>query len=231
MTARRLWIGQLALVLSLAAGNLLGNDPNPDRPKEPAKTSAKENGASVSETRKAIRAMKRPPIEALPAFSVEREAAALAFVNSQHPELAVLLAGLEVMNRSEYESAIRELFHESERLANLRERDPQFHALALERWKVDSRIELLVARLSQGASGDLDARLLEEVERQFDLEFQIKQLERDRLEAQLKKVDRTLSRWREQRGKLVSARVQKLLKTKPSQPPTPRVAAKEKPMP
>ncbi len=51
-----------------------------------------------------------PKEDRQPAFTPEREAAALSFVKQHHPELEELLSQLKSGNRPEYRRAINELF-------------------------------------------------------------------------------------------------------------------------
>ena len=81
-------------------------------------------------------------------FTAEREAAALVFVERHHPELGSLLERLKPMNEAEYEKAIVELFSLSETLADLSQRDPKRHELAVEAWKARSRVQLLTAQMA-----------------------------------------------------------------------------------
>ena len=86
----------------------------------------------------------------------EREAAAITFVRQHHAELVDLLNQLKETKPAEYQAAIRELFQTSERLAQLREQDPQRYELELDAWKTKSRIRLLAARSTM--SGDMSLK-------------------------------------------------------------------------
>ena len=77
----------------------------------------------------------------------EREAAVMTFVKQHHAELAELLVQLKASNSKEYEQAIRELFRTSERLAQIQERDMPQYELELKHWQVQSRVQLLSARV------------------------------------------------------------------------------------
>lgn len=103
-----------------------------------------------------------------PAFTPEREAAALSFVRQHHPELEDLLAQLKSGNRAEYRRVTNELFFASERLTQSQERDPLKYELDLRLWKIDSRIRLLAARLAMNESdllqGELKELLVEKID-------------------------------------------------------------------
>lgn len=136
----------------------------------------------------AKRESKKEPSE-LPAFTATREAAALKFADQNHRDLKRLLEGLQKKDPVAYESAIRELFAESERMAELQIRDPEMHALALELWKTKSRIDLLAARLKLASSRkEYDEKVLRElIRKQIDLELNIARFEIRRVEKRLEK--------------------------------------------
>jgi hypothetical protein len=125
----------------------------------------------------------------LPAFTLTREAAAMKFADQNHRDLKRLLEGLQKKDKVAYESAIRELFAESERMAELQIRDAEMHALALELWKTKSRIDLLAARLKLASSRkEYDEKVLRElIRKQIDLELNIARLEIRRVEKRLEK--------------------------------------------
>lgn len=136
----------------------------------------------------AKRDSKKEPSE-LPAFTPTREAAALKFADQNHRDLKRLLEGLQKKDPVAYESAIRELFAESERMAELQIRDPEMHALALELWKTKSRIDLLAARLKLASSRkEYDEKVLRElIRKQIDLELNVARFEIRRVEKRLEK--------------------------------------------
>ena len=78
----------------------------------------------------------------------EREAAALAFVRENHPELADLLEQLKAMKPDQYERAINELWQVSRTLANYKKNEKRRYQPALDVWKARSRAELLAAQLA-----------------------------------------------------------------------------------
>ena len=122
-----------------------------------------------------------------------REAAALKFAQLHHPELERLLGHLERSNPAEYKRAVRKLYQDSERLARTAERSPERYELELEAWKLDSRIRLLVARMSMSSGNDeLDGRLKELLQERVDLRLRQLQTERERLETRLSKVAETI---------------------------------------
>lgn len=145
-------------------------------------------------------------------FTPEREAAALTFVNQHHTELSALLSRLQPMNRAEYERAIGDLFDVSESLAQLKQRDPKKHELALDAWKAKSRVELLAAQLASNPSGEIEGHLRTALENQIDVELRQHKYERELAEARAAKAREAIKRLEDGRGKLVEQRYQHLLK-------------------
>lgn len=182
---------------------------NADKPK--ADTS-KSEGSKTSKTtpRKTERVEKSLKRDRLPTFTAEREAAAVTFVRLHHPELAGLLNQLKSMQYEEYEKAIRELFHTSETLTELQNRDPQRHALALEAWQLQSRVGLVAARLRQSSDPLLEQEIKRLLEKQVEVQIREQELNRDRLEASLRRTETGIQRLKEDREKLVRNRLTQL---------------------
>lgn len=149
--------------------------------------------------------------EKLPAFTPEREAAALTFARRNHPELADLLAQLKTTNAAEYERAIREIFHTSETLADTKVRDPQRSEVDLRAWVVQSRIRLLAARISMTRSPALEEELKAALNEQLDVRIQHLTLERDRLGSRVKKLDADIEAARLNRNQDVEKRLNRLV--------------------
>lgn len=79
--------------------------------------------------------------------SIEQlEPDAIAFVQEHHPELVSLLQSLKAMRQKEYEIAIREIVRTRKRLESLAKREVETHAVELEAWKLQSKIDLLIAK-------------------------------------------------------------------------------------
>ena len=120
----------------------------------------------------------------------ERQAAALKFAELHHPELYQLIQGLKKANRPEYHKAIRQLYNDSERLARLKERIPDRYELALEEWQMDSRLRLLVARMTMSAGDpELEGQLQELLQERLDTRLALMKFDRERQAAKLAKLD------------------------------------------
>lgn len=150
--------------------------------------------------------------ESRPVFTAEREAAALVFVERHHPELGSLLERLKPMNEAEYEKAVVELFSLSETLAELSQRDPKRHELAIEAWKARSRVQLLTAQMAGEPSrrAERERALRVALADQLDVELRQQELDRENAQARLRKVEDNISRISRERDSLIEARFRAL---------------------
>jgi hypothetical protein len=151
----------------------------------------------------------------LPAFTAEREAAAVRFVSQHHAELKDLLVNLKTTDGKEYENAIRDLFRTSERLAQIQERgDAERYELELESWKTDSRVRLLAARLSMERDNrKLREELREELLKRIDLRLARVELDRRQMAEKLAGLDEQIARMKKQREQQADQSLQQLMKT------------------
>lgn len=147
----------------------------------------------------------------LPGFTREREAAALLFVRTHHPELADLLDQLKKHDKFEYQQAIRDLFRQSERLAQIQERNPHKYELELEAWKLNSRIQVLVARLSMASDPAVERQLREAMAGYLDLREQVLVEDRARVTARVAEIDAELSELQQDREAQVQKQMDRLL--------------------
>lgn len=172
-------------------------------------------------------------------FTPEREAAALAFVEQNHPELAALLERLKPMNRNEYETAILDLFRVSENLAALRDRDSKRYALMLDAWKARSRVDLLVAQYATQPTPALESALRNALDAQINVELRQHRYEREIAAARLKRAEEAIAKLTTKRDETVASRFEALRKKglrsrafgarkKPA--PTPPRSARPRPM-
>lgn len=149
----------------------------------------------------------------MPTFTPEREAAALTFVEAHHPELSPLLKQLKISRPNEYQKAIRKLFGDSERLAHNREFQPLRYDLELNDWKLDSRIQLLIARLAIEPTDQREKELKKALEEQLSVRRELMAFERARLAQRLAVLDEELNEFDERRPKLVDELFDKALKS------------------
>ncbi|HEX4130212.1 MAG TPA: hypothetical protein VHZ24_09220 [Pirellulales bacterium] len=144
-------------------------------------------------------------------FTPEREAAAMTFVRMHHGELAELLEQLKESNPQEYQRAIRDLFQSSEKLAQIEERNPHRYELELQDWKLNSRIQVLVARLTMRRDPVVEQELRQTLAEQLDMREQLLVNDEERAEAKLAEAQEHLAQFRRNREQWVDQRLNKLL--------------------
>lgn len=150
----------------------------------------------------------------LPAFTDEREAAAMTFVQKHRPELVEVLKELQAGNSEQYERMMRGFYQTSEHLATVREKDPGQYALTLRIWKAEQLANLLTARLVRQAddAGQAKDELKKAVNelvqaRLAQLDFQI-----ERLTQQIERIKTQKDQLEDQRDEIVKQRVEYTLR-------------------
>ncbi len=123
----------------------------------------------------------------------ERESAALLFAQRHHPELRGLLDRLKENNPDQYNEAIADLFRTSERLAGMQARMPERHDLELEKWKLDSRIRLVTARLVTSESSELQGQLRDLLAARVGVRLQLLEEERTRIANRLARIEQQIT--------------------------------------
>jgi hypothetical protein len=193
------------------------------------------NGPAKAATKPAP--VSQPKIAKTPAMlAAEREAGAMAFAQEHHPELAALIDKLRHDNRREYERALRELSQARERLMRLKKQSAEQYGLALAAWKLDSRAQLLAARMTVSLTPGLKAELRQLLSERAVIRLKEYQSERARLQDRLTKLNTWIDALEADKNAVVEKDLQRVMKSvarsrrptnrpanKPSQP---SVAAK-----
>lgn len=122
----------------------------------------------------------------------EREAAAKLFARRHHPELADLLDKLQAEMQKQYAQAIRQIYQTSERLARIKERSEEDYKLQLALWKVDSRINLLAARMTKSKDKQLREQLKQLLTERVAVRRNILNRDREKVQARLDRIDKSL---------------------------------------
>jgi hypothetical protein len=199
--------GQLAA--TAATGTASAQDKASPVPKsDPAKNDSKREG-------KAKRPANSRPAPARSAgaklgVTPERQAAVMTFVQRNHPELADLLAHLKVRQPEEYETAVRELFRTTERLAQIQERDPLQYELEVHLWTAQSRVQLLTAKLMMGATEELKADLRTAIGEQIDARVELLKHQRQKTADRLANLDREINKVEDGRDAVIEKQLQVL---------------------
>lgn len=178
----------LALIV-LSAGTLTAAEAGPNPPAK------KERG--------------KPPVAVTP----QQEADVLQFLRQHHTELAELLGHLQVTRPADYSRAIRDLGHARERLRQFETGDRLRYELELQSWVLESKIQLLVARLAMSDSESLREELRRLLAEQFDLKLRFAKLERDRMAERLQKLDEQVQRMSGNRADLLDKEFQSLTRS------------------
>jgi hypothetical protein len=150
-----------------------------------------------------------------PAFSEEREAAALHFIRKHAPDLIPIVEKLRASDNPRYRDEIREVFQICEWLTELREQEGEKrYALELDVWKTETKALILVAKMASTKEEEQAAikELLQEHARKLvDLDMQILRLRVDQLEKELTDAREELNRSEEKREHLNREKYDQLL--------------------
>jgi hypothetical protein len=186
----RLWKTGVMLVGVAVIGASLAAAQKPAPISAKKKASRTATGSAVK-TIAAKTAKPSKPVVRVPT-SQEREEAAMAFARQHHPELVKLLARLKKKRRRQFDRAVKDLFRTSERLGRIRERTPDRYQLALEAWKLDSRIRLLAARMTMQGNLRLESQLTKLLRERVNIRLQQLTQDRERLAGRLQRIDQAI---------------------------------------
>jgi hypothetical protein len=165
--------------------------------------------ASVAAT-----AFSGPRRDTPPAFSEEREAAALHFVKKHAAELLPVLEKLKTSDPKKYQAEVCELFQTCEWLTDMRHEDEKRYNLELDVWRTETRSLLLVARLAGLKEDERDkhkAEVEECARKLIDLEMLIMKHRIETLEKELGEARDEFTKAEEQKENLVKDRFSKLV--------------------
>jgi phytoene dehydrogenase-like protein len=151
----------------------------------------------------------KPPV----AVTAQQEAEVLQFLRQHHTELAELLGHLQLSRPADYARAIRDIGHARERLRQFEKGDGDRYELELQSWVIESKIQLLVARLAMSDSESLRDELRRLLDDQFELKMRLSQIERDRTAERLQKLDEQLRRLADNRAELLEKEFLSLTKS------------------
>ncbi|MFN7875208.1 MAG: hypothetical protein ACK5PB_07825 [Pirellula sp.] len=142
----------------------------------------------------------KPPSEINESQSNELQT--MDFIKSHHPELAMLLGVLRTTDLAKYEAAIQDVSKVIKRVEAARKRDQKIYELEIESWKIQSKIELLLAK---GMAKD----------KSFN-EHNLKQLLENRIDNQMQRTNREIELIDQRRASLVES-MNKLNSTRQTQ--------------
>lgn len=124
----------------------------------------------------------------------KRKAILMEFVAEHHPDLERMLGLLENRRPAQYRKAMRTLSTQFDRLQNVKRRDPEKYEIALEYWKIHSRIEVLTARISLSGPEKFEAKLKELIRQRQEIKVKLQSYEVAKLEQRLKRLRENLDK-------------------------------------
>ncbi len=172
--------GRLILAFACLTGLVLPAAALDGQPKETGQPAKSEGGAAQ---RKAGGA---------PSLTAVEEQQALGFARSQHPELVPLLERLREDNPNEYRKALTDLYRAEQKLHRMADQNPERYAVALGLWNVQSRINLLAARMVREVDGTHDDALKSLLTERRHLRIELLQLDRAKAAERVSNLDAQL---------------------------------------
>lgn len=207
--------GMLALAVVLGTSSGFADD-------KAEKAAAKERPRAA-----AAKAEKTPPKAPAVTITPEREAAAIAFAQANHPELASLLEGLRKNAVKEYQAALVELDRAVDRLGKMKEKAPERYEFELADWKMTSRIRLLAARLTMSSDPIVEGELRSALRERLDFRIAAQRTERDRLQGRVGKLDQQIEEMTSKADSIVEKQFADLRKTLPANKPATKAKPKK----
>jgi hypothetical protein len=166
---------------------------------------AKKKGSGKPTSRK------RPKDVRMPGFSPQREAAAISFLESHHEELGRLLKRLKKSRPMEYKKAMRDIFRASERLTSWQDKSPKRYEVELKLWKLNSRIQLLAARMRISSDTAMKEELRQAILSYNDARTERLVQERSRMTKRVEQLDAAIEMAQTRREQTADRRMQQLL--------------------
>jgi len=148
-----------------------------------------------------------------PSLTADEEQQALGFSRSQHPELVPLLERLREDDPNEYRQALSDLYRARQKLHRMADQNPERHSLALALWNVQSRINLLTARMVREADGAHDDTLKSLLTERRRLRVELLQFDRTRAAERVANLDAQLNQLRQDPDGDVEKELSKLKQT------------------
>jgi hypothetical protein len=142
----------------------------------------------------------------------ERESLALKFVEAHDAALASLLQVLKAMKPKEYDTAINEITKVRKRLEQLQSRDKPLYEVDLEGWKLQSKIDMMMAR-AVAKEQTLDEKALRElVKKRHENQVNRLRIEQDNLKTREKQIHESLERLQKNESERLDQQLSALIK-------------------
>ena len=201
---RAIWLGVAASVL---VSGLVVRSMADDKPAKASKSAAADKAPAKKSLVAEVSKIDNEPI------SPKREAAAVAFAQQHHPQLAELLTRLKASHPEQYTKALRELDKTRMRLEKTRETDADRYAILLREWQLDSRVRLLAARITMSTSEELETELRQVLTERHDVRLQLLTYDREKSKARLQKVDEQIAEHVQNRETSIDREFDRIKKT------------------
>ena len=201
---RAIWLGVAASVL---VSGLVVRSMADDKPAKAGKPAAADKAPAKKPSVAEASKVDNEPI------SPKREAAAVAFAQQHHPQLAELLTRLKASHPDQYTKALRELDKTRTRLEKAREIDADRYAILLREWQLDSRVRLLAARITMTTSEELETELRQVLTERHDVRLQLLTYDREKSKTRLQKVDEQIAEHVQNRESSIDREFDRIKKT------------------
>ena len=201
---RAIWLGVVASVL---VSGLVVRSMADDKPAKAGKSAAADKAPVKKPAAAEASKVDNEPI------SPKREAAAVAFAQQHHPQLAELLTRLKASHPEQYTKALRELDKTRMRLEKAQETDADRYAILLREWQLDSRVRLLAARITMTTSEELETELRQVLTERHDVRLQLLTYDREKSKTRLQKVDEQIAEHVQNRESSIDREFDRIKKT------------------
>lgn len=140
-------------------------------------------------------------------LTAERKQELLDFVEANHSELEELLSRLENSKKRRYNQAMAGLDKAVKKLETIKKRTPKRYDVALEQWKLESRIKVAGAQVKLNDTEETRAKLESLVNQLVDFHIQRLKNDRNQIEQRLQQTESRLKEFESNRGKMIEKRI------------------------
>lgn len=204
-----LTLSVLTLPLSSPA---LAQEATPAQSETETKSDVKTDSKSDRPAEKKRQAKMQQEQKRFEGLSDARKKELLLFVREHHPQLEKLLDRLRSKRPRLFQKAVSALDRDVTRLQAIEQRSAERHALALEEWKIKSRIEVLSAQLAFKDSEEKRVAVRTMMGQLLDLNIQQREFERNQLANRLETVDKRIAEMKSNRETTIDRRIKAIEK-------------------
>ena len=140
-------------------------------------------------------------------LTAERKQELLDFVEANHSELEELLSRLENSKKRRYNQAMAGLDKAVKKLETIKKRTPKRYDVALEQWKLESRIKVAGAQVKLNDTEETRAKLESLVTQLVDFHIQRLKNDRNQIEQRLQQTESRLKEFESNRDKMIEKRI------------------------